>query len=105
MKRMCCNYATVCGNHATGTRGLSTLNLKNMFDIFFSVERVLRCYNGFKFLISLKNVLFQSCYNLFHAATMLDFPARRNLFDLLKKLVFQNKNSMVGIWQKRNLEV
>jgi len=69
--------------------------LKMNKNIFFSVERVLQCDNGFKLLITLNKVLLQCCFKLFQAATMLDFPARRNLFDLLKKLVFQNKNSMV----------
>ena len=32
------------------------------------------------------------------------FPARKNFFTFFKKLVFQNKNSMVEICQKINHE-
>ena len=34
-----------------------------------------------------------------------EFPARKNLFTFFKKLVFQNKNSMVEACLKRNQEV
>ena len=93
---------------ASGIRNqgtLSSLNLKMNKNIFFSGERVLQCDNQLKQLILLNKVLFQSCYNLFHSVTISRFPTRKNLFTFLKKLVFQNKNSMVEVCQEKDVKL
>jgi len=64
-----------------------------ILNIFFSVERVLQCDNGFKVLILLHKVLLQCCYNVFQGVTNslreeTFLPFLKNLFFKIKTLWF-----------------
>jgi len=82
-------HSVVIMQQASGT--LSSLNLKMILNIFFSVERVLQCDNGFKLLILLKKVLLQSCFTVFHSVTMVNSLRERTFLPFFKNLFFKIK--------------
>ena len=81
---------------------LTSNNITNKMNknIFFSVDRVLQRDNGFKVLILLNKVLFQSCYNLFHSVTIVNSLRERTFLPFLKgciskKFFWDNPNNLM----------
>ena len=91
-------HSVVIMQQASGA--LSSLNLKMILNIFFSVERVLQCDNGFELLILLKKVLLQSCFTVFHSVTMVNSLREETFLPFLKNLFFKIKTLWIDYGAK-----